>query len=125
MNLRRVLLVALGGTIGSAARLGIGLALPDDGFPVAVFVANIIGALLIGILTAGLPQAAELRIFLGTGILGGFTTYSALATGTVALWNHAPALAVGYGIVSLALGLTAAAVGLRLGRRRHDHEVRG
>jgi len=118
VNLRRVLLVALGGTTGTAARLGLGLVLPDDRLPVAVFAANILGALLIGILTARLPQPTELRIFLGTGILGGFTTYSALATGTIALWRDIPALAVGYGIGSLALGVAAAALGLRLGRRR-------
>lgn len=119
VNLRRVLLVAAGGTVGTAARLGLGLAIPDTGgFPVAVFVANLLGALLIGILTARLPKATETRLFLGTGLLGGFTTYSAFMTGTVGLWVDAPLVAVAYAVGSLVLGLAAATLGLRIGRRR-------
>lgn len=119
VKLRRVLLVALGGTIGTAARLGLGLLLPDaGGIPVAVLVANVVGALLIGILAARLPASTDLRLLLGTGVLGGFTTYSAFMTGTVALWTDAPLLAVAYAVGSLVLGLAAAALGLRLGRPR-------
>lgn len=125
MTLRRILLVAVGGTIGTAARLGLGLALPEAvGFPSAVFLANIVGALLIGVLAArpsrgsDAPRAAELRLLVGTGMLGGFTTYSAFTTGTVSLWADAPVLASVYAIGSLALGLAAAALGLRLGRPR-------
>ncbi len=112
----RVLLVAAGGTIGTAARMAIGLIVPDAGLPWSVLIANLIGALLIGILTARLPSP-ELRVFLGTGMLGGLTTYSALAVGTVALWQSAPLLAVGYAVGSVLLGIAAAALGLRLGRR--------
>lgn len=125
VNLRRILLVAAGGTVGTAARLALGLALPESGgIPFAVFLANIVGALLIGVLAArrfvGLSDraAGDLRLLLGTGALGGFTTYSAFTTGTVALWADAPLLAAAYAIGSLALGLAAAAVGLRLGRPR-------
>ncbi|MFD6816813.1 CrcB family protein [Microbacterium sp. NPDC060132] len=119
MNLRRVLLVALGGTVGTAARLALGLALPDPGgFPRAVLLANLLGALLIGVVAARLPASADLRLLLGTGVLGGFTTYSAFMTGTVALWGTAPLLAVAYAAGSLVLGLAAAALGLRLGRPR-------
>ncbi|MFD8770581.1 fluoride efflux transporter FluC [Microbacterium oxydans] len=119
MNLRRILLVAAGGTAGTAARLGLGLMLPDvGGFPVAVLVANVVGALLIGLLAARLPATAELRLVLGTGVLGGFTTYSAFMTGTLSLWADAPVIAVAYAVGSLTLGLAAAALGLRLGRPR-------
>ncbi|WP_282847114.1 fluoride efflux transporter FluC [Microbacterium oxydans] len=119
MNLRRILLVAAGGTAGTAARLGLGLMLPDaGGFPVAVLVANVVGALLIGLLAARLPATAELRLALGTGVLGGFTTYSAFMTGTLSLWADAPVVAVAYAVGSLVLGLAAAALGLRLGRPR-------
>lgn len=117
----RVLLVAAGGTMGTAARLGLGLAVPDaGGFPVAVLMANLIGALLIGILTARLPATTGLRLFLGTGLLGGFTTYSAFMTGTVALWADAPLIAIAYAGGTLVLGLAAAAGGLRLGRPRAE-----
>ncbi|WP_396658910.1 CrcB family protein [Microbacterium oxydans] len=119
MNLRRILLVAAGGTAGTAARLGLGLMLPDvGGFPMAVLVANVLGALLIGLLAARLPATAELRLALGTGVLGGFTTYSAFMTGTLSLWADAPVIAVAYAVGSLTLGLAAAALGLRLGRPR-------
>lgn len=119
VNLRRILLVAAGGTAGTAARLGLGLMLPDvGGFPVAVLVANVVGALLIGLLAARLPATAELRLALGTGVLGGFTTYSAFMTGTLSLWADAPVIAVAYAVGSLTLGLAAAALGLRLGRPR-------
>ncbi|MFP3786239.1 fluoride efflux transporter FluC, partial [Burkholderia sp. SIMBA_024] len=88
VNFRRVLLVALGGTIGTAARLGLGVAIPDQGgFPVAVLVANILGAFLIGVVAARLAASTDLRLPLGTGVLGGFTTYSAFMTGTLALWT--------------------------------------
>lgn len=124
VNLRRILLVALGGTIGTAARLGLGLAIPDaGGIPVAILLANVLGALLIGVLAARLPASADLRVLLGTGVLGGFTTYSAFMTGTLALWTDAPVLAAVYAVGSLALGLAAAALGLRLGRPRRAPEA--
>lgn len=117
VNLRSILLVAVGGTIGTAARLALGLLVPDaGGFPLAVFVANILGALLIGIVAARLPPSHDMRLLLGTGLLGGFTTYSAFTIGTVALWADAPPLAAAYAVGTLVLGLAAAALGLRLGR---------
>ncbi|MCE0509146.1 CrcB family protein [Microbacterium sp. KKR3/1] len=120
MTFRRILLVAVGGMVGTAARLGLGLVLPDaGGFPVAVLLANVLGAVLIGVLAARLPSSTDLRLALGTGVLGGFTTYSAFMTGTVELWADAPVLAVAYAIGSLVLGLAGAALGLRFGRPRH------
>lgn len=119
VHLRRILLVAAGGTIGTAARLGLGLVITDEGgVPVAVLLANVLGALLIGVLAARLPASADLRLMLGTGVLGGFTTYSAFMTGTLTLWAEAPLLATAYAAGSLALGLGAAALGLRLGKPR-------
>lgn len=119
VNLRRILFVALGGTVGTAARLALGLVIPETGgFPLAVLLANIVGAFLIGVLAARLPGSTDLRLLLGTGVLGGFTTYSAFMTGTLALWTDAPLLAAAYGVGSLALGLAAAALGLRLARPR-------
>ena len=117
MTPRRVLLVFVGGTVGTAGRLALGLWIPDaGGIPVATFAVNIVGAFLLGLLAARMPQATDLRVLLGTGVLGGFTTYSALMTGTVELWSAAPAIAAVYAVGSLVLGLAAAALGLRLGR---------
>ncbi|WP_314649187.1 CrcB family protein [uncultured Microbacterium sp.] len=116
MTLRRLLLVMAGGTIGTAARLGLGLVLPDRGFPWAIFAANVVGALLIGIVAARFPSTADVRLFLATGVLGGFTTYSAFMTGTLELWTEAPPVAFAYAAASLVLGLAAAVLGLRIGR---------
>lgn len=119
MTPRRLLLVFLGGSVGTAARLALGLWVPDaGGFPIATFAVNVAGSFLIGILAARLPRTTDVRVLLGTGVLGGFTTYSAFMTGTAGLWAVAPALAAVYAVVSLVCGLAAAALGLRLGRRR-------
>lgn len=119
MTLRRLLLVVIGGMLGTAARLGIGFLVPDaGGFPVATLIANVIGALLIGLLAARLSGSSERRMFLGTGILGGFTTYSAFAVGTVGLWSQGPLLAAAYAALTIALGVAGAVAGLRIGRRR-------
>lgn len=117
MNLRRLLLVMLGGMIGTAARLAAGMLIPDaGGFPLAIITVNLSGALLIGVLAGRLPRSSDLRVFLGTGILGGFTTYSAFAIGAVELAG-APWLAVLFAALTLVLGIAAAALGLRLGRK--------
>ncbi|MDF2509742.1 MAG: hypothetical protein K0Q52_3601, partial [Microbacterium sp.] len=70
----------------------------------------------IGVLAARLPGSTDMRLLLGTGVLGGFTTYSAFMTGSVELWTDAPLLAFAYAAGSLVLGLGAAALGLRIAR---------
>ena len=123
----RLALVVAGGMIGTAARLGLGLALPPSaggGFgavPWATLIANIVGAFLIGVLAARLPGSSAMRILLGTGVLGGFTTYSAFAVGTVTLWHTQPLLSAAYAAVSVVLGIGAAAFGLDLARPRSAH----
>lgn len=119
MTLRRLLLVALGGMLGTAARLGLALVIPDAvGIPLATLAVNAVGAFLIGVLSARLPGSSDRRVFLGTGILGGFTTYSAFAVGAVELWSETPLLAVGYALLTLVLGVVAAVLGMRFGRKR-------
>lgn len=118
MTLRRLLLVALGGMLGTAARLALAIAIPDAAsVPLATLAANALGALLIGMLAARLPGNSEKRVFLGTGILGGFTTYSAFSVGTVQLWVEAPLLAGLYAVLTIALGIAAAILGMRLGKK--------
>ncbi|MBS1906915.1 MAG: CrcB family protein [Actinobacteria bacterium] len=123
----RLALVVAGGAIGTAARLGLGLALPaSDGnglgaVPWATLIANIAGAFLIGALAARLPSSSAARVFLGTGALGGFTTYSAFAVGSVTLWHAQPWLAAAYAIGSVVLGIGAAAFGLDIARPRSSH----
>lgn len=117
----RILLVAAGGAVGTAARLGLGLTLPDPGgLPLAILLVNVTGAFLIGVVMGRMPEATGTRLFLATGVLGGFTTYSAFGAGTVELWEGAPLLAALYAGGSLVLGVAAAALGLRLSTPRRE-----
>lgn len=116
----RVLLVAAGGTLGTAARLVLGMMIPDvAGVPIPILVANLLGAFLLGLLAARLPASSDVRLFLGTGLLGGFTTYSAFTVGIIELGAVAPWLAAGYAVGSVAAGIGAAALGLWWGRPRY------
>ncbi|MFI5731209.1 fluoride efflux transporter FluC [Kribbella sp. NPDC051587] len=118
--------VALGGIIGSLARYGLATAIPHaaGGFPWATFVTNVVGCLAIGILFARLtpPSHPLLRPFLGTGILGGFTTFSTYAVDTEKLLHaqmHAHlVIAFAYYFGTVAAALLAATLGEYLGRRR-------
>lgn len=117
------LAVALGGAVGSLLRYALGLwarvAVP--GFPLATLTVNAIGGLCIGLLfalTASRPDTPEwLRTGLVTGVLGGFTTFSAFSLETLLLWRE------GQGVLALAniglnllLSLGGCALGLWLGR---------
>jgi CrcB protein len=113
-------LVLLGGTLGTAAREGLVLTVPALGsFPLAVFLINVVGAFALGVLLEGVAdwgsranRARSIRLFAGTGFLGGFTTYSALATGTdLLLRDGEVASGILYAVGSLVLGLVAAGAG--------------
>ena len=119
-----VALVFLGGAAGTAARFGLAASVPTAaGWPTSTFVANLLGALLLGVLLEALvgsgpetARARRVRLALGTGVLGGFTTFSALA---IELERLAAAgeggLALTYGLVSVVGGFGCAVVGVRLG----------
>jgi crcB protein len=89
MNINRVLVVAIGGMIGSVLRYFItGLTLKNYGdFPIGTLIVNIVGGFLIGfIMEASMsfwPVSANARIFLTTGIMGGLTTFSTFSYETV------------------------------------------
>ena len=117
------LLVFVGGGLGSIARHGInraGLAMIGPGFPWWTLTVNVLGSFLIGLL-AGLLGAMEAgqnaRLFLVTGFLGGFTTFSAFSLDTLTLWERgAQTEASLYIVASVILSLVAAALGLMLTR---------
>jgi fluoride exporter len=75
---RTVTLVAAGGVIGALARYGLGLAFPvaPGAFPWTTFAINVSGCLLIGLLISLVGTHPALRPLLGTGVLGGYTTFS-------------------------------------------------
>lgn len=115
---RSFLLVALGGALGTALRhlLGDWIGTAGD-FPIGTFLINIVGALLLGFLLERVLRQ-DLRLLLGTGFLGGFTTYSALAVDTdLLIRGEHLTLAAAYGIGTIAVGLVASIVGMALGRR--------
>ena len=91
----------------------------DTGFPVSTLLVNVVGSFVLGLVVARLWSrlAPWLRAGLGTGLLGSFTTFSALMVSVVALGSHGLwALAVAYFVLTLVLGFAAAAIGLRVGR---------
>jgi len=114
-----VLWVALGGALGSAARYGVGVATArwlGAGFPWGTLIVNVAGGLAIGVLAARTEQADALRLLLGVGFLGGFTTFSAFSLETVRLMQQRPELGLAYVAASLALSVGACWLGLVLGR---------
>ncbi|MFV0318886.1 MAG: fluoride efflux transporter FluC [Microbacterium sp.] len=120
---RLILYVFLGGALGAAGRLVLELLLPwaKTGVPWAIVIANLGGAFILGFLLTALarrgpetPAQRDWRLFAGTGMMGGFTTYSSFATDTATLLGSEPPLAVGYGILGVVLGLVAAALGIWL-----------
>jgi CrcB protein len=116
------LAVVAGGLIGTGLRVGLDLALPHpaDQFPWSTFLVNVAGSLALGLLVARVWPIAPpwLRFGLGTGLLGSFTTFSALAASVVTLTAGGdPLLALGYLVASLVVGIGAAVAGLRIGTR--------
>jgi CrcB protein len=115
-----LLLVALGGALGSVARFGLGIAgarLFGLAFPWGTLAVNVIGGLAMGLLAARVgPHQESLRLLLGVGFLGGFTTFSAFSLETVRLMEQAPSSALIYAGASLLLSVGACWAGLLLGR---------
>ena len=123
----RLLLVALGGAIGASARYGLGLAAlrlaPNAAWPWGTFAANVIGGLLMGLLTGWLALRGgagqeTVRLFAAVGVLGGFTTFSAFSLETLLMIERRQwALAGGYVGLSVVLSVAALFVGLMIARR--------
>ena len=124
MRLADITLVALGGALGASARFVVGGWLTDRwgvAFPWHTFAINVGGAFLLGVLMSlSLERGAvspSWRLFLGTGILGGFTTFSTLSYESLALMaegSMARGMANMFG--SGAAGLVAAGLGFVAGR---------
>lgn len=116
-------LVVLGGSAGTAVRVLAAEAFPaaPTGWPWTTFAVNVSGALLLAALLEVLartgrdtPWRRRLRIGVGTGFLGGYTTYSTFA---VEVAQRAPVFAAGYAVATVLVGMAAAIVGHRLARQ--------
>lgn len=119
--MKGMLLVALGGAIGSVSRFKLsGLVLHhtiDWRFPAGTFVVNVLGCLLAGVLAALAEKHhffdADVRLLLFTGFLGGFTTFSAFGLETMNLLKRGDvAVAMVNIVLSVVLGLAALWIGM-------------
>ncbi|MDQ2740723.1 MAG: fluoride efflux transporter CrcB [Chloroflexota bacterium] len=120
----RLLLVLLGGALGSGARYGVALwaaARFGPAFPWGTLMVNVAGSFLIGLLATLANELGRIgpegRVFLLVGVLGGFTTFSSFSLETVRLMEHnEPARALANILVSLFLALGATLLGVAAGR---------
>jgi fluoride exporter len=123
--LKASLYVAAGGAAGSvlryqAGRFVSGLMGADNAFPWGTLAVNIAGSLAMGALVGWFARSAPdeaavetARLLLGVGLLGGFTTFSALSAELVAMIHRGQAgLAIGYASASLVAGIAAVIIGL-------------
>ncbi len=115
--------VALGGGIGAAARYGVNIGATrflGMAFPYGTLIINILGSLAMGLVIGAFATRETdpaLKLFLTTGILGGFTTFSAFSLETVMLYERKPVLAVLYVAASVFLSIGACIVGLKIHAR--------
>ncbi|TCD13110.1 fluoride efflux transporter CrcB [Oricola cellulosilytica] len=119
-----LLLVALGGAIGASARhLAnlVALRIGGPNFPWGTLFVNIAGSFAMGLLIAGLARrtgtSMEVRSFLATGVLGGFTTFSAFSLDFASLWERGEQwTGVAYLAASVSLSILALFAGLTMVR---------
>lgn len=115
--------VALGGAMGASLRYltNVGaVRLFGPGFPWGTMIANVLGSFLMGVLFVVLAQKGGMRAapFLLTGVLGGFTTFSAFSLDAMTLWERgASVAALGYVAGSVILSLAALGAGMIMARQ--------
>ena len=117
--LKNFLLVALGGGIGSMLRYGISVLINVKEFPWPTLAVNIIGSFVIGLIIAFSIKEESFftnwKLFLATGICGGFTTFSAFSMENIQLLQNEKYLfALTYILLSVVLGIAAAFAGFKL-----------
>lgn len=120
-GVKPVIAVFVGGVLGTGARLGLDTLIPhtDSTFPWSTLLINVVGSFALGVLVARswdrLPAWG--RAGLGPGVIGSFTTFSAIMVSLVTLAeNDEPVLAGVYLVASLVLGFAAAGLGIWVGR---------
>lgn len=124
-----IAIVAFGAFFGALARFELGVLLPTatNAFPLTTLLINVSGAFLLGLLIQALVHYGKdvgyrrvTRLLLGTGFMGAFTTYSSLSTSVALLVRSGHIGTAGvYALVSVALGIIASALGIRLAMIHH------
>lgn len=118
-----ILLVFLGGAVGTTLRWARSEAIPDwDGIPIGTVIENVVGAFVLAWIIEGLTRAGSdtggrkrARLLFGTGMMGGFTTYSALAVESVQLTGTDAGLGMLYALGTVVLGAAASFAGIGMG----------
>jgi CrcB protein len=106
------LLVALGAAIGAPLRFAFASRVDSDRFPLGTLLVNVVGSFLLGLFVAA-GATGHWLAFLGTGVCGGFTTYSAF---TVQTHRIGPARGAAYAVATVGLALAGCAVGFVVGQ---------
>ncbi|MFD1955117.1 fluoride efflux transporter CrcB [Paenibacillus thailandensis] len=121
--------VAIGGALGAAARYGTGFAFGPasaGSWPYATLLCNMLGSFLLGLLSgqaAVKPIGAFWKEGIGTGVLGGFTTFSAFSVETVEMLREGHIFsAATYAGFSMAGGILFAAAGMHMTKRRAERK---
>lgn len=117
--MKNILLVGFGGAIGSVLRFLISSAIALKAFPAATFAINVVGSLLIGLVMGWTAKnemlANNWKLFLGTGLCGGFTTFSSFSFENLLLLQQGKYLfTLAYVIGSFTLGIAAAFLGYKI-----------
>jgi len=125
--MKELLLVGSGGFLGACSRYGLGLLLGSRDqsslpfisfipFPWAILLANVAGCFLIGLLFSSQRLGKGSTLFLTTGLLGGFTTFSSFGLDTLRLWQNGQTFsALGNISANLGLGLLGVTLGFIVG----------
>ncbi|WP_067727202.1 fluoride efflux transporter FluC [Oceanobacillus damuensis] len=115
------LAIGFGGMLGSGARYGVSLLLDTNGFPLSTLIVNLIGCFMLAYLLNNtfIKQRLKANTFIAltTGLIGSFTTFSALAVESVQLWETSTIASFGYIIITLVGGLVFCYLGFQLAQR--------
>jgi len=124
-----LLIVFIGGCLGAAARYWVALQLPtsNSSWPTATLFVNLVGAFLLGLLLEGLTRLGDdkgarrnVRLGVGTGFMGAFTTYSTFAVEVDMLIRHQQmAVAAWYTVVSVCGGIILSTLGIWIAATHH------